>query len=131
MKKKIIIPGGVLFVLCICIFCYLFVYKPFAGSTNRYSIVLSVSDGELSENDKIEKYCDYLGKYNEEMFVNDAGMDAAEAVVSYNEELEQYSIALSLESDGEVNEEQIETYKTILEKQEFAEIALTVNGEVR
>ncbi|MDE7339632.1 MAG: hypothetical protein K2N80_03590 [Lachnospiraceae bacterium] len=77
MKKKVILSVGILFVLCICIFCYLFAYKPYAESTD------------------------------------------------------QYSIALSLESDESVSEEQIETYKTILEKQEFAEITLTVNGEVR
>ena len=131
MKKKVILSAGILSVLCICISCYLFVYGRYAGSADQYFIALSVSDEEVNENDKIEKYRDYLGKYNEEMFVNDAGMDSAEAVVNYNEELEQYSIALSLESDEEVSEEQIETYKMILEKQEFAEIALMVNGEVR
>lgn len=131
MRNKMILPVGIILILGICAACCLFVYKPFAGRTELYSIVLSVSDGEMSEQDKIDKYCAYLGQYNEEMFLNDAGMDSAEAIVNYNEELDNYSIVLSLESAGEVSEEQIEIYKTILEKQEFAEIALTVNGEVR
>lgn len=131
MKKKITLSVGILVVLCICISCYLFIYKPYTGSVDQYSIELSVSDKEVGENDKIDQYCAYLGQYNEEMFVNGAGLDSAEAIVNYDEELERYSISLSLESDEAVSEEQIEAYKSLLEKQEFAEIALTVNGEAR
>lgn len=131
MKKKVILSVSILAALCIFISCYLFVYRPSAEEAEQYPIELLVSGGEVSEQDKIDQYCTYLGQYNEEMFENDAGIDSAEAIVHYNEELDQYSIALSLESDEGVSEEQIETYKMILEKQEFAGIALTVNGEVR
>lgn len=114
IKKRIIIFVSILFALCICLSCYLFVYKPYAGEQN-----------------KINAFCDYLVQFNEEMFIYDIGMDSADALVNYNKELNQYSITLSLVSDEEVSEEQIASYKMILERQQFAEITLIVNGEVK
>lgn len=113
MKKKVIISVSIIFILAICLSGYLLVYKPYADAKN-----------------KIKAFCDYLGQYNEEMFVNNAGMDFAEATVEYHEELNQYTISLLLESSEEVSEEQIASYKAVLEKQ-FTEITLIINGEVR
>ena len=47
-----------------------------------------------------------------------------------NEELNQYSISISLESSEAVSEEQLASCRAVLEKQ-FQEITLIVNGEVR
>lgn len=113
MKKKLLILAATIFILAICLSGYSFIYKPY-----------------IDERDKISALCDYLSQYNEEMFVNDAGMDSVEAIVEYHKELNQYSILLLLESSETVNEEQIASYRQVLEKQ-FSEIILIVNGEVR
>ena len=113
MKKKTILSVSIIVILVICVFGYLYIYKPYADEKN-----------------KISAFCDYLSQYHQEIFVTDIGMDSAEATVEYHEELNQYSISISLESSEAVSEEQLASCRAVLEKQ-FQEITLIVNGEVR
>ena len=88
-------------------------------------------DDALTQRDKYEKYCDYLGQVTEKNFMSEEGIQSADATVTYDEETEQYSIELSIETNGELGEDQIALYKSILsEKYEYAEVVLAVDGEV-
>lgn len=63
------------------------------------------------------------------MFADEDGIESADAIVSYDEGTEQYSIELIIETNGEVSGEQIELYKNILSKT-YAEVVLMVDGSV-
>ena len=49
--------------------------------------------------------------------------------MSYDEGTEQYSIELSLKTNGKVDSEKIEEYKTYLSKT-YADVILIIDGEV-
>ncbi len=88
-------------------------------------------DNITSQGDPAEQYCAYLKRVTEEVFMSAEDIKSADATVIYDEEAEQYSIKLSIETNGKVGEEQIEQYKSILsEKYEYAEVVLVVDGEV-
>ena len=59
-------------------------------------------DDIISQGDKTEQYCDYLGRVTEEVFLSAEDIKSADAAVTYDEETEQYSIELSIETNGEV-----------------------------
>lgn len=65
----------------------------------------------------------------ESMFKDEDGIESAEATVSCDEGIEQYSIELSLKTNGNVNSEKIEDYKTCLNKT-YADVMLIIDGEV-
>ncbi len=50
-------------------------------------------------------------------------------MVSYDEGTEQYSIELTIETNGKVDSEKIEDYKTYLGKT-YADVILIIDGEV-
>lgn len=88
-------------------------------------------DEITTQGDKYERYCNYLRQLTEKHFMSEEGIKSADATVTYDEETGQYSIELSIETDGEVGGEQIELYKSILsEKYEYAEVVLVIDGEV-
>ena len=88
-------------------------------------------DDVVTQRDKYEQYCDYLGQVTEKNFMNEEGIQSADATVTYDEETDQYAIELSIETNGELGEDQIALYKSILsEKYEYAEVVLAVDGEV-
>lgn len=88
-------------------------------------------DDVTTHRDKNELYCDYLSQMTEKNFLSEEGIKSADAKVTYDEETEQYSIELSIETNGELGEEQIALYKSILgEMYEYAEVVLAVDGEV-
>ncbi len=88
-------------------------------------------DDITSQGDKTEQYCDHLRRVTEEVFMSAEDIKSADATVTYDEETGQYSIELSIETNGEAGEEQIEQYKRIFsEKYEYAEVVLVVDGEV-
>ena len=88
-------------------------------------------DDIATQGDITEQYCNHLGQVTEEVFLSAEDIKSADATVTYDEETGQYSIELSIETNGEVGEEQIEQYKSILsEKYEYAEVVLVVDGEV-
>ena len=92
--------------------------------------IMSVNfDDVATQNEPTEQYCEYLAKNTENMFTDEDGIESADAIVSYDEETEQYSIELSLKTNGEVSGEQIELYKNILSKT-YAEVVLVVDGSV-
>ena len=86
-------------------------------------------DDVATQNEPTEQYCEYLAKNTENMFTDEDGIESADAIVSYDEGTEQYSIELSLKTNGEVSGEQIELYKNILSKT-YAEVVLVVDGSV-
>lgn len=91
---------------------------------------MNIDDIE-TQRDSYEICCDYLGQVTEECFIGEDGIESADASVTYDEKTGQYSIELSIETNREVDEEQIELYKSILsEKYEYAEVVLVVDGEV-
>ena len=88
-------------------------------------------DDIATQGDITEQYCNHLGQVTEEVFMSAEDIKSTDATVIYDEETGQYSIKLSIETNGKVGEEQIEQYKSILsEKYEFAEVVLVVDGEV-
>ena len=92
--------------------------------------IMSVNfDDVATQNEPTEQYCEYLAKNTENMFTDEDGIESADAIVSYDEGTEQYSIELSLKTNREVSGEQIELYKNILSKT-YAEVVLVVDGSV-
>ena len=92
--------------------------------------IMSVNfDDVATQNEPTEQYCEYLAKNTENMFTDEDGIESADAIVSYDEGTEQYSIELSLKTNGEVSGEQIELYKNILSKT-YAEVVLVVDGSL-
>lgn len=86
-------------------------------------------DDVATQSEPTEQYCDYLAQTTENMFADEDGIESADATVSYDEGTEQYSIELTIETNGEVSGEQIELYKNILSKT-YAEVVLMVDGSV-
>ncbi len=86
-------------------------------------------DDVATQSNPTEQYCDYLVQTTESMFKDADGIESADATVSYDEGTEQYSIKLSLKTNGEVDREQIEDYKTYLSKT-YADVFLIIDGEV-
>ncbi len=86
-------------------------------------------DDVATQSDPTEQYCDYLVQTTESMFKDADGIESADATVSYDERTEQYSIELSLRTNGEVGRERIEDYKTYLSKT-YADVILIIDGEV-
>lgn len=86
-------------------------------------------DDVATQSDLDEQYCVYLGQVTEKSFMSEEGVESADATVTYDEETGQYSIELSIITNGEVGGEQIEIYKSILRKT-YAEVVLLVDGEV-
>ena len=86
-------------------------------------------DDVATQSDPTEQYCDYLVQTTESMFKDEDGIESADATVSYDEGSRQYSIELSLKTNGEVGRGQIEDYKTCLSKT-YADVILIIDGEV-
>lgn len=83
-----------------------------------------------SDRDKRVAYQNYLGQIIEEQFINEEGIDKAIALISYDEMSNQYAIELSLQTTGEISEEQIENYKKYV-KSFSSESILLINGDVK
>lgn len=79
---------------------------------------------------KGEVVSDYLSQKAEEDFTSMDGIRSAYAIVSYDEAQDQYSIELSLITDEDINEEQVELYKKVLRKT-YVDAKLTINGVLR
>ena len=86
-------------------------------------------DDLATQSEPTEQFCNHLVQFTESTFTDEEGIESADAIVSYDEETEQYSIELSLKTNGEVSGEQIELYKNILSKT-YAEVVLVVDGSV-
>lgn len=86
-------------------------------------------DDVATQNEPTEQYCEYLAMNMENMFTDEDGIESADAIVSYDEGTEQYSIELSLKTNGKVDSEKIEEYKTYLSKT-YADVILIIDGEV-
>ena len=68
------------------------------------------------------------GVPGENVFVDEDEIESADATISYDEGTEQYSIELSLKTNGKVDREKIEVYKTYLSKT-YADVILIIDGE--
>ena len=86
-------------------------------------------DDVAAQSEPTEQYGDHLAQNTKNMFADEDGIESADATVSYDEGAEQYSIELTIETNGEVSGEQIELYKNILSKT-YAEVVLVVDGSV-
>ncbi len=86
-------------------------------------------DDVATQSEPAEQYRDHLAQFTESMFTDEEGIESADAAVFYDEGTERYSIELSLETDGKVDSEKIEEYKTYLGKT-YAEVILIIDGEV-
>ena len=81
------------------------------------------------QSEPTEQYCEYLTKNTKNMFTDEDGIESAEAMISYDEGTERYSIELSLKTNGKVDSEKIEEYKTYLSKT-YADVILIIDGKV-
>jgi hypothetical protein len=88
-----------------------------------------VSNNKSVQN-KGEAYSAYLTQRVEDDFKSIEEIKSANAIVSYDELQNQYSIELSLITDEDINEEQVEMYESILRKT-FVEVKLTINGVLK
>ena len=86
-------------------------------------------DDVATQSEPTEQFCSYLVQFTESTFTDEEGIESADAIVSYDEETEQYSIELSLKTNGKVDSEKIEEYKTYLSKT-YADVILIFDGEV-
>ena len=86
-------------------------------------------DDVATQSEPTEQYCEFLTRNTENMFTDEDGIESAEAIVSYDEGTEWYSIELSLKTNGKVDSEKIEEYKTYLSKT-YADVILIFDGEV-
>ena len=86
-------------------------------------------DDVATQSEPTEQYCDHLAQTTENMFADEDGIESADAMVSYDEGTEQYSIELTIETNGKVDSEKIEDYKTYLGKT-YADVILIIDGEV-
>lgn len=111
MKKHIIMLAVILCLFLISIYLY------------------KVLDNN-SEQRKGEKYSEHLSQIVEDDFTGIDGVQSANAIVSYDNSQKQYSIELSLITDEEIKEEQVELYKKVLTKT-YVEVKLTINGVLR
>lgn len=96
---------------------------------NTVSINLDEMEADSDSVEKSEKYRDYLERITVEDFADQEGIEAADAVVSYDEATEQYSVEVSLKTNGKIDSGQIEDYKSYLNKS-FSAVTLVVDGEV-
>lgn len=113
LKKCIIVLVAMVCVCLLLVFVYL--YK--------------VSNNKSVQN-KGEAYSAYLSQRVEDDFTSIEEIKSANAIVSYDESQNQYSIELSLITDEDINEEQVELYESILRKT-FVEVKLTINGVLK
>jgi hypothetical protein len=114
VKRTLTMAMATVVVLCLLL-VFVYLYKV---SNNK------------SEQNKGEAYSAYLGQRVEDDFTSIEEVKSANAIVSYDESQNQYSIELSLITDEDINEEQIELYESILRKT-FVEVKLTINGVLK
>lgn len=86
-------------------------------------------DDVATQSEPTEQFCNHLVQFTESTFTDEEGIESADAIVSYDEGTEQYSIELSLKTNGKVDSEKIEEYKTYLSKT-YADVILIIDGEV-
>ena len=97
---------------------------------NMEENVVSVNfDDVATQSEPTEQFCNHLVQFTESTFTDEEGIESADAIVSYDEGTEQYSIELSLKTNGKVDSEKIEEYKTYLSKT-YADVILIIDGEV-
>lgn len=84
------------------------------------------------EIDKNEVFGTHLAQTIEESFMDLDVVKSADAEITYDKASGQYAIEMSLETIGEISDEEIETYKRVLNNyHEFAEMILKINGECK
>jgi hypothetical protein len=86
-------------------------------------------DDVATQSEPSEQFCNHLVQFTESTFTDEEGIESADAIVSYDEGTEQYSIELSLKTNGKVDSKKIEEYKTYLSKT-YADVILIIDGEV-
>ena len=97
---------------------------------NMEENVVSVNfDDVATQSEPTEQFCNHLVQFTESTFTDEEGIESADAIVSYDEGTEQYSIELSLKTNDKVDSEKIEEYKTYLGKT-YADVILIIDGEV-
>ncbi len=86
-------------------------------------------DDVATQSEPAEQFCNHLVQFTESTFTDEEGIESADAIVSYDEGTEQYSIELSLKTNGKVGSKKIEEYKIYLSKT-YADVILIIDGEV-
>ncbi|MBD5543319.1 MAG: hypothetical protein HDR01_03475 [Lachnospiraceae bacterium] len=136
IKKRYVFSGGLFVCLCLLLgWCIL-------GKANSETDKSEISDSQLAEMievtepntemDKNEVFGTYLAQTIEESFMDLEVVKAADAEIAYDKTSGQYAIEMSLETAGEISDEEIETYKRVLNNyHEFAEMTLKINGECK
>ena len=102
--------------------------RNFTAGNGRNTVSVNFDD-VATQSELAEQYCEYLTKNTENIFTDEDGIESAEAMISYDERTERYSIELSLKTNGKVDSEKIEEYKTYLSKT-YADVILIIDGEV-
>ena len=82
-----------------------------------------------TQSEPTEQFCNHLVQFTESTFTDEEGIESADAIVSYDEAAEQYSLELSLKTNGKEDSEKIEDYKTYMSKT-YVDVTLIMDGEV-
>ena len=122
IKKNSFIKPVVLVCLCV-IFIMAF---GGCGQASLLGVSVKGNDEELRN----EQNCHFLAQATESLFMEVDGIEAADAVVSYDKDSGQSFCALSLTTEAEISEEEIQKYKEILNKT-YDQNVLIINGEHR
>lgn len=94
------------------------------------SVSLYKVSANKREQSKAEEYSEYLSQIVEDDFTGINGIESAKAIVSYDKAQDQYSVELSLITDEDISEDQVEIYKSVLRKT-YDGVKLTINGVIR
>lgn len=136
IKKRYVFSGGL--IVCLC----LLLGWRILGKANPEMDKSEIFDEQLAETieetepnpemDKNEVFGTHLAQTIEESFMDLEVVKSADAEITYDKASEQYAIEMSLETNGEISDEEIETYKQVLNNyHEFAEMTLKINGECK
>lgn len=135
---KSLCKTGIALIVCLC----LLLGWRILGKANPEMDKSEIFDEQLAETieetepnpemDKNEVFGTHLAQTIEESFMDLEVVKSADAEITYDKASGQYAIEISLETNGEISDEEIETYKQVLNNyHEFAETTLKINGECK
>lgn len=132
MKRKFSITIAILaFVFLVSIIIYIISDTDRALDPEEVSSYQPSSGDLRGYNDRYEQFFNHVGKkIAEDILDHEKEVLSADVEVRYNDDARNHVIVLSLTTDGELTDEQIDFYKTVLSKS-CDESVLIINGDVK
>ena len=92
--------------------------------------IRSETSGSRDQQFYEEVSCEQISQKTEESFLGIDGIASADADVSYDAAAKEYAVEPSLVSDTEIDQEQEELFRKVLDKT-FDKVTLKINGVIR